>query len=87
MTREMNATGDGANSHRIQRILVVGGGFGGLYTAYHLDKIFRHHAGVEVTLVSRDNYFLMTPFLFEAGSGVLEPKRSMELPANARHAA
>src|SRR4051794_33913713 len=51
----------------VQRILILGGGFGGWYTARNLEKLFRNHAGVEITLVSRDNYFLMTPFLFEAG--------------------
>ncbi len=60
-----------------QRIVVVGGGFGGLYTVMHLEKIFRRHEGVEITLVSRDNYFLMTPFLFEAGSGILEPRHAV----------
>lgn len=53
------------------RIVIVGGGFGGAYTARHLD---RWVAGTkaDVTLVSRDNYFLMTPLLFEAGSGALD---------------
>ena len=37
----------------------------------------RHDLGVEITLVSRDNYFLMSPFLFEAGSGVLERRHSV----------
>jgi NADH:ubiquinone reductase (H+-translocating) len=61
----------------VQRILVLGGGFGGFYTVQRLEKLFRHHAGVEITLVSRDNYFLMTPLLFEAGSGVLEPRHAV----------
>lgn len=61
----------------VQRILILGGGFGGLYTAQRLEKHFRRHAGVEITLISRDNYFLMTPFLFEAGSGVLEPRHAV----------
>ncbi len=62
---------------KIARVVILGGGFGGLYTARHLEKIFRRRAGVEITLVSRDNYFLMTPFLFEAGSGVLEPRHAV----------
>src|SRR6185312_10576129 len=61
----------------VQRILILGGGFGGWYTARNLEKLFRHNQGVEITLVSRDNYFLMTPFLFEAGSGVLEPRHAV----------
>ncbi|HEY4330708.1 MAG TPA: FAD-dependent oxidoreductase, partial [Phycisphaerae bacterium] len=59
---------------RVQRVLILGGGFGGFYTARRLQKLFRNHAGVEITLVAHDNYFLMTPLLFEAGSGVLEPR-------------
>ncbi len=61
-----------------QRIVIVGGGFGGVYTALHLERLIRR-TGVplDVTLVSRDNYFLMTPLLFEAGSGVLEPRHAV----------
>ena len=42
-------------------------------------NIWRHDRSVEITLVSRDNYFLMTPLLFEAGSGVLEPRHAVNL--------
>jgi NADH dehydrogenase len=56
------------------RIVVVGGGFGGLYTASALDKLTREDPTVEVTLISRDNFLLVTPLLFEAGSGVLDPR-------------
>jgi heterodisulfide reductase subunit A-like polyferredoxin len=38
------------------RILVLGGGLGGLYAALHLDKNFVAYPNVEVTLVSRENY-------------------------------
>src|SRR4051812_14670956 len=69
---------DSANRHRI---VIVGGGFGGVYTAIHLGRIWRKRrgsdAGADIVLVSRDNYFLMTPFLFEAGSGVLEPRHAV----------
>src|SRR5215213_7579791 len=53
------------------RIVILGGGFGGVFTARHLERRLRRHPNVEITLVSRDNYFIMTPLLFEAGSGVL----------------
>jgi NADH dehydrogenase len=59
------------------RILVLGGGFGGVYTTIHLQRRFRRDPNVEITLVDRDNYFLMTPLLFEAGSGVLEPRHTV----------
>ena len=60
----------------VQRILILGGGFGGVYTALRLEKMLRADEA-EITLVSRDNYFLMTPLLFEAGSGILEPRHAV----------
>jgi len=59
------------------RIVIVGGGFGGVYTALHLQRIFRKAHAVYITLLDRDNYFLMTPLLFEAGSGVIEPRHAV----------
>lgn len=54
------------------RIVVLGGGVGGLAAARHLDRLLGHRPDVEITLVSRDNFFLLSPLLFEACSGVLE---------------
>jgi NADH:quinone reductase (non-electrogenic) len=54
------------------RIVVLGGGVGGLAAARHLDRQSTRRSDVEVTLVSRDNFFLLSPLLFEACSGVLE---------------
>ena len=59
------------------RVLIIGGGFGGTYTARHLQRLCRGRPDVEVLLVSSHNYFLMTPLLFEAGSGVLEPRHAV----------
>jgi demethylphylloquinone reductase len=48
------------------RILIIGGGFGGLFTALDL-------AGVaEVTLVSSEDHFLFKPMLYEYLSGEVE---------------
>ena len=58
------------------RILILGGGFGGVYTALHLERLLRADEA-EIIVVSRDNYFLMTPLLFEAGSGILEPRHAV----------
>jgi NADH dehydrogenase len=55
------------------RIVVVGGGFGGTHVVWNLERLCRHMKDVEVVLVSSNNYFLMTPFLFEACSGMLQP--------------
>src|SRR5215204_2306562 len=48
------------------RILVVGGGFGGLFTALELTR-----AG-DVTLVANEDHFLHTPLLYEYLSGEVE---------------
>jgi NADH dehydrogenase len=54
------------------RLVVLGGGFGGLWAARSLERLFARRPDVEVVLVARDNFFLMTPLLFEAFSGTLE---------------
>ena len=54
------------------RIVVAGGGVGGLAAARHLDRKLGSREDVEITLVNRDNFFLLTPLLFEACSGVIE---------------
>ena len=58
-----------ASEERVEeraRILVVGGGFGGLFTALSLSG-----AG-EVTLVASEDHFLHTPLLYEYLSGEVE---------------
>jgi NADH dehydrogenase len=54
------------------RIVVLGGGFGGVTTARHLEKLSSGRPDIEITLVSRENFFVLTPLLFEACSGRLE---------------
>ena len=55
-----------------KRILILGCGFGGVATARHLERLLRHRPDVEIVLVSRDNFLLMTPLLFEVFSGALD---------------
>ena len=54
------------------RIVVLGGGFGGVTTARTLERLLRGRTDVDITLVSRENFFVLTPLLFEACSGRLE---------------
>jgi NADH:ubiquinone reductase (H+-translocating) len=54
------------------RIVVLGGGFGGVAIVRHLERVLRRRTNVEITLVSRENFFVLTPLLFEACSGRLE---------------
>ncbi|RKI49400.1 NAD(P)/FAD-dependent oxidoreductase [Corallococcus sp. AB004] len=56
---------------RRKRVLILGGGFGGMYAALHLERQLGKRDDVEVTLVSRDNYFLFTPMLHEVAASDL----------------
>jgi len=57
-----------------KRILILGGGFAGMYAALHLEKIFSKDKDVEITLVNRDNFFLFTPMLSEVPSSSIETR-------------
>jgi NADH:quinone reductase (non-electrogenic) len=50
------------------QVVIVGGGFGGLYTALELEKLLKRRSDVAVTLLSSQNFFLFTPMLPEAGA-------------------
>jgi len=56
----------------MHNILVLGGGFGGVTATRHLERLIGWRKDVAITLVSRENYFVLTPLLFEACSGTLE---------------
>jgi len=55
------------------RVLILGGGFAGLYAAMHLDKKLARRPDMDVTLISRENFFLFTPMLHEVAAGDLYP--------------
>src|SRR5438034_4769840 len=57
---------------RQKRIVILGGGFGGVYAAIHLEKLLGRERAVEMCLVSRDNFFLFTPMLHEIAASDLE---------------
>ena len=54
------------------QILVLGGGFAGVYAVRRLEKLFAGRSDARISVVSRDNFLLMTPLLFEVCSGKLE---------------
>jgi NADH dehydrogenase len=56
---------------RRHEVVILGGGFGGVYAALELQKHLRHE-DMGVTLISRDNYFLFQPMLAELVSGSIE---------------
>src|SRR5574341_847245 len=53
-------------------IVILGGGFGGIYAALRLEKALARGAALEVTLVNRENFFLFTPMLHEVAASDLE---------------
>ena len=57
---------------RQKRIVILGGGFGGVYAAMQLEKSLARESAVEICLVSRDNFFLFTPMLHEIAASDLE---------------
>ena len=50
------------------RVVIVGGGFGGLYCARALQG-----AGTRITLVDRQNYHLFQPLLYQVATAALSP--------------
>ncbi len=51
-----------------RRVVIVGGGFGGIHAAIGLKK-----SNVDVTLVDRRNYYLFQPLLYQVALAVLSP--------------
>jgi NADH dehydrogenase len=75
-----------------KRILILGGGFGGLYTALELERSIAGRADIEVTLVNRENFILFTPMLHEVAASdidlthIVNPIRKMLKRVNFFHA-
>ena len=60
--------GEPGTSGRRPRVVIIGGGFGGLSAARTLRR-----ANVDVTLIDRTNHFLFQPLLYQVAAGVLSP--------------
>ena len=54
-------------------VVILGGGFGGLFTARKLERVLPHGAA-RVTLINDVNFMLYTPLLPGAAGGTLEPR-------------
>jgi NADH dehydrogenase len=50
------------------RVVIIGGGFGGLYAAQKLRKV-----AVELTLIDRRNFHCFQPLLYQVATGALSP--------------
>jgi len=54
---------------RPARVVILGGGFGGVYAAMELERLARGGRAIDVALVNRENYFVFQPLLAEVVSG------------------
>lgn len=54
-----------------RRVVILGGGFGGVAAAQRLERVFARSTDVEITIVSSSNYLLFTPMLAEVASSAL----------------
>jgi demethylphylloquinone reductase len=57
----------------VSRICILGGGFGGLYTALRLNQLaWKHGQKPEITLIDRQSNFVFTPLLYELITGEMQ---------------
>ena len=54
-----------------KKIVILGGGFGGVYTALYLEKHLKKNSEYEIILVNKENYFVYQPMLSEVVGGSL----------------
>lgn len=54
------------------RVVVLGGGFAGAYTAKYLERRMGRPAAFDVAVVNRNNYFVFQPMLSEVVSGSVD---------------
>jgi NADH dehydrogenase FAD-containing subunit len=64
----------GAEPIKQKHILILGGGFGGVQILREVQKEFQNDVSIDITLVSKDNFFLFTPMLPEVSSGMIETR-------------
>lgn len=55
-----------------KHVVILGGGFGGVYAALEFERMLRRTSSFDVTLVNRENFFLFTPMLHEVASSDLD---------------
>ena len=54
-----------------KKIVVLGGGYGGVECTRKLEEYFRNDDDIEIVLISEDNFLLFTPMLPQVAAGML----------------
>src|ERR1700682_5914420 len=62
----------------MKRVVVVGAGFGGLEATADLDRMCRADPGVEIVLISDQNYLWFTPLLPQIASSYTDPRHIVQ---------
>lgn len=55
------------------KILILGAGFGGIYTAINLSRRLKKREDIEITLVDGNKFHLFKPMLHEVATGSVDP--------------
>ena len=74
VTNKERGVGDILHSSTSKHIVILGGGFAGIGVLKKIEKYFQNDDGVEITLISKDNFLLFTPMLPEVASGMIETR-------------
>lgn len=59
-------------------VVIIGGGFGGVYTYKYLCKNLSDDSDIKITVIDINNYFVFTPLLHEVASGNQSPHNIVE---------
>ena len=62
----------------MKKIVILGGGFAGVYTLKYLHKFFHNKKEIKLVLVNKKNYFLFTPLLHEFATGSVSLENLVE---------
>ena len=57
-----------------KKIVILGGGFAGVECARQLESEFGNDPGIELVMISEDNFLLFTPMLPQVASGMIETR-------------
>ena len=58
----------------MKRVLILGGGYVGMYTALHLERLLRRRSAHRIAIVNPENFMQYQPFLPEVASGLIDPR-------------